>query len=111
MRKLLIALFSAIFIWMIVMTTMTSIKMNITESFPLFASNPWALATLWDAYFGFLTFYVWVAWREPGMVARVVWFVLVMCLGNIAMSGYMLIQLFRMSDGEPMEALMGKRGI
>lgn len=28
-------------------------------------THPWFLATLSDAYFGFLTFYLWVAWKEP----------------------------------------------
>ena len=109
MRKLLIALFGAIFVWMVVMTAQTSLRMNILDSVPLFSANPWAVATLWDAYFGFITFYVWLAWRETGWGARVLWFVLIMGLGNIAMSSYMLIQLFRMRDDEPMEMLLRRR--
>ena len=27
-------------------------------------SHPWFLATLLDAYWGFITFYVWAAWKE-----------------------------------------------
>jgi len=60
------------------------------------AHSPWAVATLFDAYFGFLTFYAWVFYKETSWVARLIWFVLIMGLGNIAMSSYVLIQLFRL---------------
>ena len=103
------ALFGAIFVWMIVMTTRTSMVQNFLDSVPGFSANPWAVATLWDAYFGFLTFYVWVAWRERSMGARVLWFVLIMALGNIAMSGYVLIQLARLKPTDSMETLLRRR--
>ena len=106
MRKFLIALFGLIFAWMIIMTIRTSLQMNIMDSFPLFSANPWAVATLWDAYFGFITFYVWVAWRERGWGARGLWFLLIMGFGNIAMSGYMLIQLLKLKPDASMETLL-----
>ena len=56
----------------------------------------WFQATLLDAYFGFLTFYVWVAWKERTLAGRVVWFVLIMTLGNMAMSAYVILQLIRL---------------
>lgn len=100
MKTFLIVLFSAIFIWMLVMTTLTSLKMPIWDAFSTFGDNPWAVATLWDAYFGFLTFYIWVAWRESRNLMRLLWFILIMALGNIAMSLYVLIQLFRLKPGQ-----------
>ncbi len=106
MRKFLIALFGLSFVWMSIMTVRTSLQMNIMDSFPLFSANPWAVATLWDAYFGFITFYVWVAWRERGWGARMLWFILIMGLGNIAMSGYMLIQLLKLAPHDAMETLL-----
>lgn len=57
--------------------------------------DPWVIATLFDAYWAFVTFYVWVAWREQSLGARVLWFVSIILLGNIAMAAYMLAQLFR----------------
>ena len=56
--------------------------------------DPWVVATLFDAYLAFLTFFVWVAWKEQSMVARALWFVAIMLLGNFAMAGYMLRELF-----------------
>ena len=59
------------------------------------------MATLFDAYFGFVTFYAWVFYKETSWLARIVWFVAIMGLGNIAMSGYVLIQLFKLRPEQP----------
>lgn len=58
--------------------------------------DPWFIATLMDAYFGFLTFYLWVAYKETSWTSRGIWFVAIMSLGNFAISGYLLWQLSRM---------------
>ena len=68
---------------------------------PLFAvprdvfEHPWFIATLFDAYWGFLTFFVWVCYKETSALGRLVWFVAIVLLGNIAMSAYWLAELFR----------------
>lgn len=92
-------LFSAIFVAMLTVTIQTSMRMPIWDAFATFGDNPWAVATLWDAYLGFLTFYVWVFWREQRLLPRLVWFILIMTLGNMAMSLYVLIQLYRLPAG------------
>ena len=56
-------------------------------------THPWFIATLFDAYFGFLWFWAWIAYRETSNLARATWLVLILCLGNIAMAAYMLLQL------------------
>ncbi|MFN0169642.1 MAG: DUF1475 family protein [Bryobacteraceae bacterium] len=109
MKLFLKLLFGAIFVWMTVMTIRTSLAVSLWDAWPSYAANPWAVATLYDAYFGFLTFYVWVAYKERPMWSRVVWFVLIMGLGNIAMSFYMLIQLMRLRPEEPAEAILWRR--
>jgi len=98
--------FAAIFVWMIVMTVQTSLKVSLWSSLHSFAGNPWAVATLYDAYFGFFTFWCWVAYKERTLAGRIIWFLLIMSLGNIAMSFYVLIQLFRLRPGEPAETLL-----
>ena len=108
MRLLLKALFSGIFLWMVGMTTYVSLHKSILQAGTEFswASSPWAVATLFDAYFGFITFFVWVCFKERSLFARVIWFVLIMGLGNIAMSGYVLIQLFKLKPQEPTSNLL-----
>jgi hypothetical protein len=83
--------------------------MSLWEAWPGYAANPWAVATLWDAYFGFLTFYVWVVYKERKIWARILWFLLIMGLGNIAMSLYVLIQLMRLRTDEPAETILWRR--
>lgn len=61
----------------------------------------WTLATLIDAYYGFLTFYAWVYYKEQSAAGRVGWFVAIMGLGNMAMAAYVLRELYRLDDDEP----------
>jgi hypothetical protein len=71
--------------------------------------NLWTIATLIDAYYGFLTFYVWVLWKETRAAPRVLWFVAIMLLGNIAMAAYVLRQLHRLDSAEPLGTLLASR--
>jgi hypothetical protein len=109
MKLFLKLLFGAIFVWMTVLTIRTSLAVSLWDAWPSYAANPWAVATLYDAYFGFLTFYVWLAYKERPLWSRVLWFVLIMGLGNIAMSLYVLIQLTRLRPDEPAEAVLWRR--
>lgn len=109
MRLLLKLIFTAIFIVMVTVNLRAGLAMNIFDSFPLFSANPWAVATLYDAYCGFLTFYLWVAYKERALWSQVLWFVLVMGLGNIGMSAYALKELFRLKPGEPVWAVLQRR--
>jgi hypothetical protein len=106
MKTTLKLLFGAIFVWMIVATIRASLSVSLWEAMPAFAASPWAMATLYDAYCGFITFYAWVAYKERTWLGRVLWFVLIMALGNIAMSAYVLIELFRLKAGDSAEAVL-----
>lgn len=69
-------------------------------------SHPWFVATLFDTYFAFLTFYVWLAYKETGVLSRILWLVAILLLGNIAMAAYMLRKLFQLPSNAPLEALL-----
>jgi membrane protein DedA with SNARE-associated domain len=61
-------LFSAIIGAMLWVTTWASL----TEALGDFAAgpvirNPWVVATLFDAYFAFISVYVWIAWKEQSL--------------------------------------------
>lgn len=58
--------------------------------------HPWFIATLVDTYFAFFFFYVWVLYRDPSVLVKVLMLPLIICLGNIAMGAYALIVLFRL---------------
>ncbi len=61
----------------------------------------WVIATLFDAYWAFICFYVWVAWKEQSLPARLLWFVAIILLGNLAMAAYLLRELFAVSARTP----------
>jgi len=111
MKLLLKILFGAIFLWMIMMTTHISMQKSLLLSPGEFnwQTTPWACATLFDAYFGFTTFFVWVCFKERALALKVLWFVLIMALGNIAMSGYVLIQLFSLRPDQPASAILTRK--
>jgi hypothetical protein len=71
--------------------------------------NLWTIATLIDAYYGFITFYAWVLWKEVRALPRVSWFIAIMLLGNIAMSAYVLRQLARLKPADSMTTLLSAR--
>lgn len=72
---------------------------NVIDGFVTVCSEPWGLATMFDAYFGFLAFFLYTLWRERGALARLGWFVALMLLGNFAIAAYLLLAL-RAAPGE-----------
>lgn len=76
---------------------------------PAAGNNAWFWATLADAYFGFLWFWLWVAYKETSAAARLLWLLLILGLGNMAMAAYMLIQLWRLPPGAGPEQLLLRR--
>lgn len=51
-------------------------------------ANTWGRVTLVDLYLAFGAVWVWIAWRERSVVAAVVWAVLLVVGGSIALWGY-----------------------
>ncbi len=111
MKLFLKILFAAIFAWMVFVTVKTSLEESLFAALPAYSKNPWAMATLYDAYCGFITFFVWVAYKETTWLSRALWFVLIMALGNIAMAVYVLIELFRLQPEDGVDCLLRRRAI
>ena len=101
-------LFGGILVGMLVVTTTASLKQPLWEWTGLVVEPDrwWTYATLADAYFGFLTFYAWVFYKETRAVTRAAWFVAIMLLGNIAMAAYVLRQLALLPAGAPLSQLL-----
>lgn len=92
-KSILTILFALILIAMLAVTIWASQYQNVFDAGQVW-HDPWSRATLFDAYCGFITFFCYVAWREKRLMDKVVWFILIMALGNIAMSIYVLLQLW-----------------
>ena len=103
------ALYALIFFAMLSVTITASIDQNIFEAVGEMWPNWWFKATLADTYFGFLTFFVWVAYKELRMWRKLLWFALIMLLGNFAMSAYMLLELYKLQVGDTLETLLTRR--
>jgi len=111
-RTTLFILFGGILAAMLVVTTTASLHQPLWEWGGLQAEPDrwWTYATLADAYFGFLTFYAWVFYKEATAAARAGWFVAIMLLGNIAMAVYVLLQLAKLPAGAPLSKLLLRGG-
>lgn len=104
-------LFSCILLSLLVYTAWASTQQSVLRWGGL-TSGPdryWTTATLMDAYFGFLTFYVWVFYKESRWLPRIAWFIAIMLLGNMAMSAYVLRQLFRLRPEQPAREILSAR--
>lgn len=89
--KLFVAIFfGLVLVVMIGVTTVASLDRGIFVALDDLWPDLWFRATLADAYFAFLTVYLWVAWRERTITARVSWFVAFMGLGSIGIALYVL---------------------
>src|ERR1043165_5200654 len=71
--------------------------------------NPWVIATLFDAYWAFIAVFVWVAWKEQSLAARVLWFVSLIALGNMAIAAYFLRELFSVPQNGPLDPVLARR--
>jgi hypothetical protein len=108
-KTLLKLLFTGIIAAMLYVTLTAGFDRNLFDASRELWSHGWFKATLADAYFGFLTFWVWVAYKERRLWRSLAWFVLIMGLGNMAMAAYVLIELFRLADGQSMATLLTRR--
>lgn len=110
-RKTLRLLFGFILLSMIVVTSWASWRQPVWQWGGLRQppDNAWTIATLFDAYYGFVTFYVWVVYKEARWLPRIGWLIAILLLGNMAMSAYVLLQLRKLPPQEPMAMLLTER--
>ena len=103
-------LFVVILASMLWVTTWASLQCPLFAVPRAVATHPWFIATMFDAYWGFLTFYVWVAYRQLAWSARIAWLLAILALGNIAMSAYCLAALFQVpAGGRVADVLIARR--
>lgn len=103
-------LFIAIIATMLGVTSWAGLQQSLGE-FARSATirDPWVIATLFDAYWAFVCFYVWLAWKEASFAARALWFVAIILLGNFAMAAFMLRELFAVPAAGPIDPVFTRR--
>ena len=102
MRTALRLLFAAVFLAMVFVTVQATLERGVFTAAADLWRDAWFRATLADAYFGFLTVWVWVAYRERTSAARLGWLVAFLALGNLAISAYALLAIQRLPAGAPL---------
>ena len=95
-----------ILLGMIALTVVAVREASLSEAGAVLWQDAWFRLTLADAYFGFLIVYLWVWYKERKLWSKIAWFVLFVALGNMAVSAYILIQLFSVRQGDLAESLL-----
>jgi hypothetical protein len=103
------ALFAVVLASMLWVTTWAGLHCPLFAVPRSVATHPWFIATLFDAYWGFITFFVWVCYRQTSWIARAAWFVAIIALGNIAMSTYCLAALSQLPAGSHLSDVLTRR--
>ena len=102
-------LFALIFLGMLAVITTAGIDQSMFEAVRKMWPNWWFKVTLADLYFGFITFFVWVAYKELLLWRKLVWLASIMLLGNLATSAYVLLELFKLKEGDTLQTLLTRR--
>jgi hypothetical protein len=106
---LLKLVFALAFLTILAATSWASAQMPFWHTPRELVTHPWFIATLVDTYLAFFTFWLWVAYKERSNLARLLWLLLIFALGNLAIAGYMLLQLFRLPRQASIEELLLRR--
>ena len=102
-----ICLFTVMFLVLLAFTVRATSVRGVFDNASLM-SDAWFQVTLLDAYLGFLTIYIWVAWSEKTFLRRLIWFLLIMCFGNMAISAYVVLRILQLPQGAGFRELMTK---
>lgn len=95
LKRGLQAWFVFVIVVMLGASVWASLDKNVVQAFADLGSDPWGLATLFDAYFAFLAFWLWLAYKEPRWGSRLGWLAFLLGFGNFAIAAYALLQLSR----------------
>ncbi|CAK8573310.1 unnamed protein product [Lathyrus sativus] len=74
----------------------------ITDGFPFRKEllTPWMAATLIDFYINVTILSAWVVYKEANWVSSIIWIILLISLGSITTSAYIVLQFLKLSSQE-----------
>lgn len=97
----------AVLLSMLGLTAWASLHEGILPAALRMMKDPWSVATLGDAYFASLWFWLWIAYKEGCGRTRFVWLAAILLFGNLAMALYLLVQLAKLPpDPKPEDLLL-----
>ena len=99
--------FGIVVVTMLCVTSWASAHVPLWETPRAVVMHPWFIATMFDTYFGFLTFFVWLAVsRNLAGRAAAAWLIWILLLGNIAMASYVLLIVWRLPPDAPVSRVL-----
>ena len=102
-------IFSLLLIWISYTVVTTSLESNLFKEWDFLGSIPWMRATLWDFYINVFVIYLWIVYKERSIGIKILWLILLVCLGSIATCIYVLIQLFKLKPDDGVAELAVRR--
>ena len=102
-------------LFLVVLASMLAVTVWAGRQCPLFGlprevyAHPWFIAGMFDAYWGFTTFFVWVCYKQTSWLARGAWLVAILLLGNIAIASFCLAELFVVPRRTPLAEVLTTR--
>ncbi len=110
MKRFLQLAFTFVLLAMLWVTVTASFDRSVLQAAGEIWSDPWGRATLFDAYFAFLTVYLWIAYRERSLARRLGWLLGILTLGNFAIAAYFLLALAQLGPDEPWTGIFRPAG-
>ncbi len=103
-------LFTAVLVVMLGVITWASSRCALFDIPREVFTHPWFVATLFDAYLAFVAFWIWVAWKEGSLGARILWLLSILLWGNPAIALYMLLEIARVKrEGGGLDAVFTRK--
>ncbi len=94
---------------MLVLAIVTSLKSDMFHLSPVVVNEPWFTTTLVDFYFNITIISLWVIYREHHALRSTLWVLAFICLGSIATSFYVLLQILRLKSDQGFEAVLMRK--
>ena len=77
------------------------------DEFQIIGNLSWGFVSIIDLYFGLFVFSLWVLWREKFSLTGLFWSVLIIGLGNLSSSVYLLVCVFK-ANGDVKRFCLGR---
>ncbi|XP_031117488.1 uncharacterized protein LOC116021031 isoform X2 [Ipomoea triloba] len=102
-NKLCVAVAKVVFIALGCLMLGTLIYTFVTNGSPFRKEvyTPWTIATFIDFYINVVALSVWIVYKESSWISASCWILLLITLGSIATSAYIVLQLFQLSSQDP----------
>lgn len=105
-KNVLRFLFGSMAAFMVYLVVRTSLKSDMFNLPTAVLHEPWFQTTLVDFYFLVTILSVWVIYKERNFIQAILWIIAFICLGSIAASLYVFVQLITLKKGEGVEQLL-----